>query len=161
MKSSLRLAEWLLSFSVLLVLLCLFVIAKISSCRSRGDSLPPIQTAEISILGHVGKPGVYSVDIGTPLLEAFVKARPKSFADLSIYVGRNVERSEVFAISRLDVLSVHVNGACLPGTFQVPAGARLSDLKGMLTLSSDADLSFFKKRRLLKDQENIKIPLKK
>ena len=161
MKSSLRLAEWLLSFTVLFLLSSLYIIAKISSFRSQGDMSPPVRSVEITVLGHVSNPGVYSVDIGTPLLEAFVEAKPKPYANLAVYSEGRVRGVETFEICVLDALSIHVSGACLPGAIRVPVGARLGDLKEMLVLAEGADLSFFKKRRLLKDQENIKIPLKK
>jgi hypothetical protein len=40
----------------------------------------------------------------------------------------------------------------------LPAGSRICDLSGLIIPSADADLHFFKRRRLLKNQDVIEVP---
>jgi hypothetical protein len=58
-------------------------------------------------------------------------------------------------------VSVWVCGAVKEaGEITLPAGSRISDLKGKVTLSEEADKSFFRRRRKLKNGEAIEVPKK-
>ncbi|HEX2582782.1 MAG TPA: SLBB domain-containing protein, partial [Chlamydiales bacterium] len=78
----LRSSEWILTGSLLLLLLSLLAIAKIKAAQFGEPQERKIITLDVSIDGHVKKPGVYSIPRGTLIGEALKKAHPKKFADL-------------------------------------------------------------------------------
>jgi hypothetical protein len=161
MKSSLLRSEWLLAFTAATVLFSLVILAKFQSFRTKLVTPPPVNLVELHISGHVRKPGLYSVELGTPMLEVIVKAQPKAYADLSVFFNEvAADEARECVVAPLAELHVHVSGACAEVDLHLPVGSRVSDLKAKLSLAPEADLSFFKKTRLLKNEENIKIPLK-
>lgn len=156
----LRTSEWLLTCSLLLILISLFAIAKIQS--SRFDGVPEMKTelVSVSVLGHVEKPGVYNVEVGALLSDVVKKSKPRRDADLRGIAGR-VEISQSVNVVELGSLKISLEGAVVvPGFLEVPLGSRVCDLKNLVALKDDVDKAFFKKRRLLRDGEVIKIPSK-
>jgi len=159
----LRSAEWALAGSMLLVLLSLFVVAKIQARQcSKGTDNVPIALVTIQISGFVENPGVFEVARGTPIGEVLRKARPKRFANLrGLDSISPILNSMELAIEPLQSLRVQVNGAVEKSELlEVPLGTRICHLKQNLSLAKSADVSFFKKRRLLSDGDVIEIPEK-
>jgi Na+-translocating ferredoxin:NAD+ oxidoreductase RnfC subunit len=159
----LRSSEWLLTGSLILLLLSLLAIAKIKAFRAGEAREDKLVTIEVFINGHVKKPGVYAAKRGMPIGEVVKKAQPKKFADLRAVTFKEAVSSPLaLTIKPLEELVIHVEGAVEnPGPLLVSCGTRISDLKKILTLNREADLAFFKKKRLLQDGEIIKIPLRK
>lgn len=164
-QSSLRLSEWILVGSFLLLFASSALIAKVNASQAPPliKALPAIEEKiSISIEGAVRKPGTYLVRPATPLRKVLAKAKPKPFANLrSFDLDQPVETSLTLHIEELAEISVSIAGAVeAPVTLLLPPGTRIADLKAKLSLAPDADRSFFKKRRLLKDGEAIAIPKK-
>lgn len=158
----LRSSEWILTGSLFLLLLSLLAIAKIKATQV-GDPLErKIVTLDVSIDGHVKKPGVYAVARGTPIGEALKKAHPKKFADLrAIPLKDPISHPLCLHVEPLRELTVQVVGAIEnPGQFRVAPGTRIADLKKFLSLAANADRAYFKKKRMVQDGETIKIPQK-
>ncbi|MDE3045621.1 MAG: SLBB domain-containing protein, partial [Verrucomicrobiota bacterium] len=129
-KETLRLAEWLLTITLLLLIATLFTIAKIHSCLLGAPlARPPL--IEVSVEGQVTYPGVYSIEKGTPLEEVLRKVKPKRLANLKeIQPGARVLEPLHLVIGELTELAVRLEGAVQePGEVRVPIGSRISDLK--------------------------------
>lgn len=161
--TSLRSTEWALAGSLLLVLLSLFVVAKIQAkhCSKGTDSIS-IALVTIQIAGFVERPGVFEVARGTPFEEVLRKARPKRFANLrGLDPMSPLLQSMELTIEPLQSLRVQVQGAVAkPELIEVAPGTRICHLKQIISLAESADLTFFKKRRLLADGDVIDIPEK-
>ena len=120
--------------------------------------MPAPVIVDVTIEGCVAKPGVYSVHIGTPLSEVLRKANPKPLADLKeIAPGARVTAPLSLRIEQITELTICLEGAVVaPGPFKVPPGTRICDLKKYKSI--DADPTFFRKRRRLKEGEVVVIP---
>ena len=156
----LRSSEWLLTGSLFLLLFSLVAIAKIKASQAGEPRERKIVTVDLRIDGHVKRPGVYSVARGTPIGEVLKKARPKKFADLrTISLEEPVSHPLELNIECLKELVIRIEGAVQnPRQYQVPPGTRISDLKKNLSLAANADLAFFKKKRMVQDGETINVP---
>ena len=157
-SSPIRLAEWLLTSSLLLIIGSLFAIAKIHTSQLQSISVPKI--VPVTIEGFVAKPGTYSIKIGTPLSEVLRKAKPKPLANLkSIDLSMRITAPLNLCIEELTELTICLEGAVVePGFLKVPPGTKVCDLKKYKSL--DADPAFFKKRRRLKEGEIVVVPRK-
>jgi hypothetical protein len=161
--TSLRAAEWALAGSMLLILLSLFVVAKIQARQcSKGTDSVPIALVTIQIAGFVEHPGVFEVARGAPLEEVLRKARPKRFANLrGLDLMSPLLHSMELTIEPLQSLRVQVKGAVEKSeSIEVALGTRICHLKKIISLAESADLTFFKKRRLLSDGDVIDVPEK-
>lgn len=161
--SRLHPSEWLLSGTVFLILATLLVIANVQARRLSERSVKTPPPVEVVIEGLVAKPGPRLVALGTPLADVVRKARPKRFADLSaVTPAARVTAPLHLEIPKLTHLTIHVEGAVLlAGSQSVPVGTRISDLRKILALTPEADLTFFEGRRLLNPEEILRIPEKR
>jgi SLBB domain-containing protein len=166
LKKSLEASEWILSLSLILILASLFTITRFHEHRKKNKLIAcasvAVRPVEIAISGEVAHPGVFSALPGTRIGDLVKKSCPKRFADLTgIDLDSPVEKALELAIPRLSELSVRIEGAVTaPIELKVPAGSRICDLKPKIECSGDANLQFFKKRRLLKNGEIIYVPKK-
>lgn len=164
MQKSLRSSEWILVTSLLVLLASLVAIARFHEHRKAAQLTILAQTIEkpvtLSIEGAILKPGRYTVLPGTRLGDALKKSRPKRFADLrALDLEQPVNTDLTLQISELASVRIQVTGAVEhPVELELPAGARLCDLKSKIQWTSLADTGFLKSRRLLKDGETIEIP---
>lgn len=159
--SRLRSSEWLLSGSLFLLLLSLYSIAKFKAVHFSDNSpQEALQKIAVQIEGHVAKPGSYDIPIGTSHEAALKKARPLKFADLRSHsLKEPISSSTILKIEKLQELAVQICGAVEnPGLVHVQPGTRIIDLKKIVALTPNTDLSFFKKRRQLVDGETVIIP---
>jgi len=158
-----RASEWILAGSFMLILLSLFAIAKIQAWQyGKGSECALVAFATVKIEGCVQRPGTYEIPVGTPLKEILHKARPDRFANL-----RSIDPEAVLLgaldliIPKLECLKISVAGAVAKNeTIEVLPGTKLCQLKSKIALMEDADLTFFKKQRLLVDGEVIEVPYK-
>lgn len=83
-------------------------------------------------------------------------------AKVSAYrAGVALEEAEELVVEELTELKVLVRGAVVdPGSITMPLGARICDLKSKVILKDEADKTFFKRRRLLRNGEIIEVPKK-
>jgi hypothetical protein len=158
-----RASEWILAGSFVLILLSLFAIAKIQAWQyGKGSECALVTFVPVKIEGCVKRPGTYEFPIGTPLKEILHKARPDRFANL-----RSIDPESVLVdaleltLPKLESLKISVTGAVAKNeTIEVLPGTKLCQLKAKIALTEDADLTFFKKRRLLADGEVVNVPQK-
>ena len=122
-----------------------------------------IITVEVAIEGCVRKPGVYLVSRGTPMGEVIKRAGLRKFADLRpLRLQEPILQPVEIVIPALQQLKIRVEGAVKnPGQLAVLPGTKIADLKKILLLEKEADLTFFRKKRQLQEGEIIKIPTRK
>ena len=166
LKKSLQTSEWVLSASLVILLISFLAVTKFHEHRKYSQCKVPAakleNTLDVSIVGEVSKPGVYRALLGSRLGDLVKKSKPKRFADLQmIDLDSPVEKSLNIEIAQLKELSVRIEGAVLePIELKVAPGSRVCDLKSKIQCSENADLKYFKRRRLLKNGELILVPAK-
>jgi len=163
LKRSLQASEWILSFSLLLLLASLFLIARFHEHRKRSQLARSAslfaQQVEVEISGEVARPGVFRATAGSRLGDLVKKSRPKRFADLRhLNLDEPVSSNLQIRLESLAEIVVRIEGAAEPIELRLPAGSRICDLKSKIRCAPEADPKFFKKRRLLKDGETVAIP---
>ena len=162
-RVSLRSSEWVLTGSLFFLFFTIAAISKIKASKTNSERKAEIIMVDVSIEGHVKKPGIYSVAKGTPVQTVLKKAIPKKNADIqSLPFKENISHSCSINVPCLQELSIRIEGELQnPGLFHVAVGTRISDLKQLVLLTPDADKKYFKKRRQLEDGETLIIPQKK
>lgn len=163
--SSLQRSEWVFFITILATIAILFTFAKASSSNGlerlrKWERVEPIPEVWIQITGHVKHPGSWKLLPGANLGGILRKAVPKPFADLSkidpLFVPNEDMSIEIFPAK---TIRVRVCGCVKENIeLEVEPGFRISDLKGKIELASDADPKFLRKRRMLQNEEVIKIP---
>lgn len=165
MKKSLYSSEWILVLSLLAIMASLVLIAQVNASRALSTlALDDAKEADVlvTVEGAVGKPGEYLVPSGTTVEQALRKAKPKPWANLqSLPLTKIIEEPLHIAVEELTEITVFVRGAVTePLELTLPAQARVSDLKSKVSLSKDADKTFFRRKRMLKNREIIEVPKK-
>lgn len=165
MKKSLPASEWILVGSLLLIMASLVILAKVNAYRASSlISVKDLQQEKILIQidGAVAKPGEYSVSSGTLIGEALKKSRPHPFADLKkIPLKEVIEAPLHIHVEELTEVQISVRGAVVePVELKVPARTRICDLKSKVSLTAEADRSYFRRRKAVKDGEVLVVPKK-
>lgn len=135
------------------------------------DKLPPIssthtvnvQLIQVSIKGAVHKPGSYELKKGTRLKELLELAQAHSEADLqSMNLEARLRNNQVVKVIAQNWITVHVEGAVAePKELRLKLGTTLIELSEQIVLLPEADSEKLQRKRRLKDQETIVIPVKK
>lgn len=165
MKKSLRSSEWILVVSLLIIMSSLVLIAKVNTARL-DPIMDPKEIEKVEVLvtveGAVSKPGEYLIESGSTVGEVLRKSRPKPWADLDkVNPSEIIEKPLNIKVDELTEITVYVKGAVAqPEEITLPAKSRICDLKSKVSLTKQADKSFFRRRRLLKNREIIDVPNK-
>lgn len=116
----------------------------------------------VTIEGAVAKPGEYWLPSGTTVAQALRKARLKPFADIqALPLKQIIEEPLHLRVEEFTEVVVSVRGAVeKPLDLTLPTGTRVCDLKSKIILTRDADKSFFRRRKLLKNGDIIEVPKK-
>jgi len=163
--ASLQRSEWVFFFTLLALIVVSISVAKLSSYRNlellqAWESEAQKNPVWVEISGHVRHPGRYKLESGKPLATAIRKAGPKPFADLSgIDQRRMLTEDFTLEIHPLEKIKVEVVG-CVKEKVELELlpGSAISDLKGKIELTPDADRGFLRKKRKLKNGEVVAIP---
>ncbi len=163
MKNSLPRSEWLFAILFSILLATFVLIAKVKVYRT-SFALVPDRKGEflVTIEGAVKKAGVYTVPLGTTVKEVLQKAQPISDADLSgLSLDEVIEAPLYIDIKELKEIRVKVFGAVKEAVeLLLPPRSRISDLKSKIILTDEAEKSFFRSRKLLKNGDEIEVPKK-
>ncbi len=163
---SLQKSEWIFFVVILALISTVFTISKLTSARSlerlqKWEKKEPLPEVWIELAGHVKRPGKYKLRPGECLGAALRKAGLKPFADLSgIDIALLPDRCMRFDIPEARTIHIRVEG-CVKEILEleVDRGSRISDLKGKIEVTADADPKFFRKRRKLREGELVEIPI--
>lgn len=164
MKNSLSASEWTLLALFAIIMGSLVFISKFNAIRA-SDAIEKIPEGQIQILvtidGAVKKPGQYLVAEGSPAISAVRKAKPTLWADLKPFKEPIISPAHL-TVPELKEIRVYVAGEIgAPVELVLPAGSRISDLKSKIVFTPETDIAFFKRRKLLRDEEKIEVPKKK
>jgi hypothetical protein len=165
-KKNLYLREWFLLFAILGFLGVVVSISMITELRIAKviDSTvaEDITDVLVKIEGEVAMPGEYSFPAGICLEKILKKAKPKKFANLSIFDKKEkIFTSKKLFIPKLEKITVFIGGAVKnPGYYEFPVGSKLLDLKEKVDFIEPNDKSrkLFAKNRMLKHGERVIIP---
>ena len=143
----------------------LVLVAQVNASRASASIAVEDVKAEpvvVTVEGAVSKPGAYPVQPGTTVETVLRKARLKPFANVqNLPLHQIIEAPLHLKVEELAEITVFVCGAVTePLEIVLPARARVSDLKSKVSLSDEADKTFFRRRRMLKHGEKIEIPKK-
>ncbi|MGB7977629.1 MAG: SLBB domain-containing protein [Chlamydiales bacterium] len=165
MKNSLGSAEWLLAATLLLFIASFLLIAKING-RKAASALAAASFEREEILvaieGAVKKPGEYLVEAGTTVGQALRKARPLPDANLkALPLNEIIDAPLRLCVEELQEIAVTVTGAVEePVLLRLPPKSRISDLKSKVALTKEADKTFFRRRKILRNGDKIEVPKK-
>jgi DNA uptake protein ComE-like DNA-binding protein len=165
MKRSLLTSEWFLAISLLILLFSFFLIANINARKASFsiERFSPIQEEiSVTIDGAVKKPGSYSVRVGTTVGQAVRKAKPTKDANLSLLSMQEIIEAPLhLTIQPLEEIKVKVFGAVQEAVeLTLPVGSRICDLKSKITLTKEAEKAFFRRKKRLKNGDQIEVPKK-
>jgi len=158
--------EWII---ISLLIALMLSLAAVTYFRDR-DTLPetgqPLaidsDTFKVTIHGAVSKPDTYTLKRGASLQVLLDLAEPLPNADLSkLKLKRKLKADESFYIPSKKLITVYLEGAVADiGPIQIYEGSSLHDLSEKIDLLPNADKRSLKKKRLLKDEETIVVPIK-
>ena len=158
-------SEWLFGLAMMIFLFSFLIIAKKTSFRSLGRLHQvmqplPVSSIIVDITGDVKKTGKMNVSQGSTIRSVIRKARLKSTADLTnIDLDRVLDASCDLHIPAFEKIVVEVCGCVKEKvSIELPAGSRICDMKGCVVLSENADPSFFRRRKILRNNEIIRVP---
>lgn len=166
--SNLKVHEWLAVIILITILLTLSAMAYLSQ-GDIGDKerLTPAFLShqgkiEILIKGAVDHPGTYVVPSLITLDEVLRLAQVKPEADLRRFqLDRPIKRGRTLNIPTREMISIELNGVFNPPKkITVPKGSKVEDLLNLIDFPKDADLKPLQKKRKLKPDEVIIVPLK-
>ncbi len=157
--------EWLAIACIIGCLALLTIISRSASMPSVSteDShylTPP--TIEVTIDGAVAHPGKYQLKKNSILQDLLDKAQVLPLADLKrMRLKSKLRQGQMVYVGFQEMITVVLEGAVIhPGPQQFPKGARLIDLKDKALFLPEADLRLLEKKRKLKPDEVISVPLK-
>ena len=164
-KKPIQSTEWLLVSSLLLIMASLVLISKVNAYRTASalsEKDFQVERVAVTVEGAVANPGKFYVPSGSSVGSVLKKARPLRDADLqNIFESQLVEQDVTFKVEKLSELTVSVSGAVeLPVELKLPLGSRICDLKSKLKLTPEADKTYFRRRKLLINGQQIEVPKK-
>ncbi len=158
------------SLSVFLLIVILVGLGVVSLKTSDAPPLPsPLhkKTSKmlvVTISGAVSHPGVYHVKKGTSLHSLMKKVEPLPSADLKkISLQQKLKRSCKIIIPEKTLYYITLHGLAVPDKvleMQVEKGTRLFELIDLIDFADNTDWSVLNKKRYVRNNEEIAVPLK-
>jgi len=165
MNVRLKTVERLFLLTILCLVFAFSIISKLTGLRGVENSNESFASQKISIeiSGAVGKPGLYTVPQGSTLSTVLRKVKLKPLADLfGFELGRALDESCSIEIPMLKEITIEVSGCVKKNVrLTLAAGSRICDLKNLIVLTEEADRTFLKRKRLLKNREVIEVPARR
>ena len=155
--------EWLalmaiITFMMTLTGISLYFSQNISSVKTGQPHYLSPQEIEVKVEGAVQNPGIIKLKPSSTRLEAIELAKPLPTADLrKTKTAGKVRNGQTIKVVEKEMITITVTGV-LETTVQVPKGTRLQELANHITLPPDADAAKLRKKRLLKDGEEVIVP---
>lgn len=124
------------------------------------SSTPYKYSFSLNIVGAVRNPGVYTLNEKTSLAELLAEVKPLENANLQgIPPKISAFQQNTLLLPSQGFKAIYLKGAVKKeGPFLVPEEACIKDLKSLNLLSEGADPRFCKRKRLLKNQEEVIVP---
>lgn len=121
------------------------------------------QMIQVSIKGAVSQPGSYELKKGALVQDLLDLAFILPEANLArIKPEAKLRNGQVVNVPVQEWITVHLEGAVMnPGALRIKLGTTLKDLSETVVYLPGADVEKMQKKRRLKDQEVIQVPVKK
>jgi len=160
--SELRPQEWFLVLAGCLTLLAFALVGLLYNDPVIPEE-PLAETVVATIEGAVAFPGSYELPFGSSVGDLLERASPDPDADLRrIRRSALLKQGKFLRVRKLPKITVYLKGAVtLEGPLELPKGTRLEELIELAPLTGNADKSFLKRRRKLKEGEIISVPEQK
>lgn len=165
-KSSLKVHEWLAvatAAGIILGITCLTSFNGREEVSRLNTSLIGKQDAGFDILikGAVGNPGIYHIHSEITLRDLLAISGILPNADLRRFnLDTVVKKGRILNVPSKAMINVHLEGAVMGNQMlTVPKNYRLMDLIDIGKFAPEADLNFLKKKRKLKPDEVIHVPI--
>lgn len=155
--------EW----TAIAVMICLFIgIGAISyfyhheiPAEINRQAIPMI---DIYVEGAIETPGHYELKKGTRFEGLLSQLKLLPEADTTEIKLRAILKHGQIVTIPYKTITVFIEGAVAsPKSLVIPRSSRLEDLIDHIQLSENADIRYLKKKRQLRDQEKIIVPIKK
>jgi hypothetical protein len=164
-KPTLPVHEWLavVIMAAFMVTLTLITLVSDPEVPTEGAAIHVAfnRTIEVEITGAVEKPGKYRVEPGVLLKEVLVLAVPNEKADLHrLKMEKKLNRSTTVNVPSIEMITIMIEGAVNnSGPMEIPKGSIVKELIPLISFAEGADFSKLDRKRTLKDQEKINVPL--
>ena len=159
--------EWVI-IALLIVTVCLLSVVTFFHKKEQFPSVGPIvelstETIQVTVKGEVVHSGVHEVKRGMRLKELLAMAVTTPEADLSrLKLNSKLREGQVVKVPAQVWITIYLEGAVKEaGPLKLRKGTKVEELLEQITLLPEGDPSKLKKKRLLKDQEVIVVPIKK
>ena len=166
-RPQLAVHEWL---AIIIIMGCFATLTCLSLIydKSMPDNAPGIphylkpQYIEVLVQGAVVEPGSYKMNANAKLKDLIALANPRPEADLRhLKLEGKLRNGQVVKIQARQHIDIYVSGAVEnPGKLRVPQGTKLYELSNYTQLSTQADVNKINRKRILKSEEVIVVPLK-
>ena len=164
--SSLKVHEWL---AIAVVIGIIGGLACLTSFYARGEasnasseSLTHYQQGfDVLVKGAVNHPGIYHIRSEIKLQELLTLAGVALNADLRRFNLETIlKKGRVLTVPVRAMINVHLKGAVKQDqTITLPKGSKLEDLIALVNFASNANVNALKKKRRLKSEEVIIVPI--
>lgn len=163
--SLLKVHEWL---AIAVVIGILAGLAFLTTFSGRGESrqeginpsLTKVKGFDVLIQGAVERPGIYHLESEMKMKDLLAIAEVRQEADLRrLKLDAMVKKGRVVRVPVRMMITVHLKGAVKQeGALRIPKGSKMEDLLELAEFDEDADLKVVRKKRRLKDDEEIIVP---
>lgn len=164
--SLLKVHEWLaitVIIGVIAGLTCLTSLQNNGTNRTKDSTRVTTTPAGFDVLiqGAVDYPGIYHVESPMKLQELLALAGVRNDADLRRFrLDHLVKKGRTIRVPARQMIQVHLKGAVAnEQTLNVPKGTKMEELLSLANFVENADRQVLKKKRRLKADEVIIIPL--
>lgn len=165
---ALKVHEWL-AIAILVAILTSLALMASASKGEIGDKerdAPAFMACqgkiEIMVKGAVVFPGIYCVPSSASMKDVIMLAKATPETDLRRFQSdRPIKRGRSINVPTRKMVTVHLKGAVkVPGTVTLPKGSSLEDLLSVVEFADNANLKVLRKKRKLKDGEEVEVPVK-
>ncbi|GAB4226137.1 MAG: hypothetical protein Tsb0021_01900 [Chlamydiales bacterium] len=151
--------EWALGVTYVSLL---FVIGWISYSQAfKGPPITAIPKIHVAVQGEVQYPGNYELPLHSSIDDLLHLAKPRRNADLTAFhLSDPLKDGQLLQVSP-KMIRIFVKGAVNEEQeLLVPKGTSLKDVHDFVLFNSEADVPKMNKKRKLRDQEIVIVPLK-
>lgn len=158
-KEPFSLVEWLFLF----VITGCVVTVSLFSWLHHPFFVPPVSRFHsilVSVEGAVKHSGPFFLPPGSKVKKVLQKAKPLKGADKeALDLNFPLYESCRLVVPYRKTITVYVTGAVKErGSIELPYGATFAHLLKKIQLEEGADVSFFRKKRILQHEEEVQIP---
>lgn len=113
----------------------------------------------VYIDGAVESPGMYQMPLKSTVNDLLQIAHPAPQANLKkVKLNSTLKPGQRITIAAYPQITIYLEGDVIAGAYQIRKGTRLCDLPSLIAFPPSANMSIFKKKRVLKEGERLIVP---